>query len=194
MDGKRMYDDYNKMYVAFESARSRYIKMENFNNYIKNDKCFLRLRNNVRHNFTELYSAVAKEFGLPEIPIYITTRKKNRVLGLTFYPEKMPSEVRIYPFRANGDVNQEYLKPSDINCESLECIFETAVHEFAHVLDIIRRGKSDHEYEFVQSYLEIYMFLSQTDYGRFFDKRIVLTGCPESSYANEFRTLNFCDN
>lgn len=107
---------------------------------------------------TSLYSRVAERFALPSIPIRMPLRIKARVLGVAVSRSRIPEEIRIYLLIAPSPHAPLSIESASFARPTHE-ILDTFIHECAHVLDIVRTGRSDHGPNFESCRAEIAEYL-----------------------------------
>jgi hypothetical protein len=169
---------------AVEVLQRQCVTLNAFSSKLKNDAQLLRLKGAARSELQEIYRLLVRRFRLPNIPVYFPVRKKIYVQGLTGHCIGVPKEIRIYPIRGCSTIPYNDWKPTDIAVMSKEEVFETFIHEAAHVLEMMRNGCSDHEKPFVEAYEDIETCLFESGYGGLINSSFRLTGVPRGSYAD----------
>lgn len=84
----------------------------------------------------KIFSSILKEHNLPNLTLGVYENTEHEELALTYYNEFKPLYV---------DINRKFL-----NFCSEEEIIEILKHEAAHVHDIVLRGKSNHDNQWVK--------------------------------------------
>lgn len=154
-----MADSSLPAYVRFAAAvadlRARCATLAAFTTALKEDATVTLLRNGARAELQALYELVRKRFGLPEIPVYLPVRKKIAVCGRAHALGGMPREIRVYPVHGPAGKDYALWRPMDVRIDSQETVFETVLHESAHVLEVAEYGVMGHGENFVAAYCAI---------------------------------------
>lgn len=158
--------------------------LSNFNEQLKKDSRFKNLRSGARRELQAIYDAVRQDLSLPNIPIWLSPRKKVIKRGVALSVDDMPKEIRIYPIVPPLGIHSSQWSPSQFTvCSKFE-VFDTFRHEIAHVMECQRHGfLNTHGPEFVMAYDEIGQYFRSHGYGELIKPFLELSGVPSGSYA-----------
>lgn len=157
--------------------------LEEFSRILKHDLKLKKLRNNARSEFQSYYDEIRMRFNLPRISVWLPVRKKISVMGKACHLEGIPKEIKIYFLKGCEYKHYNYWLPTDLRCHPTLEVFETFVHEVAHVFEVHRTGVMTHEISFVDAYAEIEEYIRSRGHGCLLDPSYRLTGVPLGSYA-----------
>lgn len=167
--------------------RRRCTTLDKFSQRVNYNPELCRLRLEARIELREIYGLIKKHFELPDIPVYLSKRKKIHIAGLAPYSNSTPKEIRIYNINGCAAKSYNHWLPTDLSVASEERVFETFIHESAHVLDVCRNGYTEHEEPFVEAYEDIETYLKGCGYANLINPNLRLTGVPPKSYAYQVR-------
>jgi hypothetical protein len=154
-----------------------------FSAALKGDGRLSLLRCLARAELQRLYDAIRPPFGLPAIPVYLPVRKKVQVAGRANALGGMPTEIRVYPIHGPPGKDYASWQPCDLRIDSEEWVFETLLHESAHVLEATRHGLMGHEHAFVAAYCDIESHLVALGMVKAAGAPLRFSGCPPTSHA-----------
>jgi hypothetical protein len=129
--------------------------LHKFSRVVKDNPDLRRLRMEARTELQAIYRCIKNYFQLPYINVYLPARKKPNVAGLAFHSNGIPEQIRIYNITGCAIKPYEFWLPTDLSVATEECVFETFIHESAHVLDVGRNGDTGHEEPFVEAYEDV---------------------------------------
>ena len=174
---------YEEFKIAVNCLIGETSTLKEFSTRLKEDPELSIFRRNAREELQSIYNLIQRYFDLPALPVYLPVRKKIVVQGRAFNAWGTPTEVRLYPIRGCQTKPYEAWTPADLTCLSQLEIFETLVHEIAHVLEAHRNGSMGHEKPFVDAYEAIEAFLKSQGFLELFSPALRLMGVPMGSYA-----------
>jgi hypothetical protein len=145
------------------------------------------LRREARIELQAIYGLIKNHFQLPYIDVYLPARKKPHIIGLAFYSDGIPEQIRVYHITGCATKSYDLWLPTDLSVATEERVFETFIHESAHVLDVYRNGDTAHEEPFVEAYEDIETCLKACGYANLINPDLRLSGVPPESYANKMR-------
>jgi len=174
---------YEEFKVAVNCLIGETSTLKEFSTRLKEDPELSLFRNNARGELQSIYNLVQRHFGLPALPVFLPVRKKIVVQGIALHERGTTTEVRLYPVRGCQTKPYEDWTPTDLTCLAQPQIFETLVHEIAHVLEDQRHGRMGHEKPFVDAYEAIEDFLKSQGFAELFLPGLRLVGAPMGSYA-----------
>ena len=148
-------DKYREYQLAIEQLRLNISSLDEFSVELKQDPELVRLRNQARNELQKLYDNLSVDFNLPKLPVYLPVRKKIYVSGAAYHTGGVPSEIRIYTIKGCSNKAYDKWKPKDIRAYTEAEIFETFIHETAHVLEATRHGRMGHGKPFIKAYMNI---------------------------------------
>jgi hypothetical protein len=90
----------------------------------------------------------------------------------------VPSEIRIYSIKGCSNKPYDKWTPGDIRAYTETELFETFIHESAHVLEAIRTGRMGHGKPFIKAYGNIEEYFLNRGLENLIDPKIRLTGVP----------------
>ncbi len=169
------YGNYKQAVELLQQATST---LTDFTYQLKNDPSFKKLRGQARAELQHLYDQLSEDFELKKLPVYLPIRKKIFVAGVTFHTGGVPSEVRIYSIKGRHNKAYDKWTPRDIRPYSESEIFETFIHESAHVLEATRHGRMGHGKPFIKAYENIEEYYLNAGYENLIDEKLRLTGLP----------------
>lgn len=167
--------------LAVEHLRDETSTLTDFSYLLKNDPVLKRLRGQARAELQVIYDHLSKDFELKKLPVYMPIRKKIFVAGVTFHTGGIPSEVRIYTIKGKHNKAYDKWKPHDIRPYTESEIFETFIHETAHVLEATRHGRMGHGKPFIKAYENIEEYFLNCGFENLIDPNLRLTGLPRNA-------------
>lgn len=163
---------------ATEELRYKVNTLDDFSEILKHDSRLKRLRNEARNELQALYDSLRQHFGLGPLPVYFPVRKKIYEAGRAIHEHGSSTEIRIYSIKGCSTKPYSAWTPLDVGCYSESEVFETFIHEIAHILEAFRYGKMSHGKSFINSYEEIEAYFKARGFGGLIDPAIRLTGIP----------------
>lgn len=170
--------DYRVYKNAVDELRTRTTKLDDFTARLKQHPELRYLRDRARAELQALYDDLTDDLGLPKLPVYFPVRKKVYVSGAAYHTGGVPSEIRIYSIKGCSNKSYENWTPRDIRAYTEIEIFETFVHESAHVLEAVRTGRMGHGKPFIKAYENIEEYFLNRGLENLIDPKIRLTGVP----------------
>jgi hypothetical protein len=172
--------DYREYKNAVDELRNRAIKLDDFTAGLKQDPGLKYLRSRARAELQALYDDLTDDLGLPRLPVYFPVRKKVYVSGAAYHTDGVPSEIRIYSLKGCSGKPYDKWTPRDIRAYTETELFETFVHESAHVLEAVRTGRMGHGKPFIKAYENIEEYFLNRGLENLIDPKIRLTGVPRA--------------
>jgi hypothetical protein len=170
--------DYRAYKYAVDELRTRAIILDDFTANLKQDPILKYLRGQARAELQALYDNLTDDLGLPRLPVYFPVRKKVYVSGAAYHTDGVPSEIRIYSIKGCSNKSYDKWTPGDIRAYTETELFETFIHESAHVLEAIRTGRMGHGKPFIKAYGNIEEYFLNRGLENLIDPKIRLTGVP----------------
>ena len=170
--------EYRAYKYAVDELRARTIKLDDFTATLKTDPELKYLRSKARAELQALYDDLTEDLGLPKLPVYLPVRKKVYVSGAAYHTGGVPSEIRIYSIKGCSNKPYDRWTSKDIRAYTEIEIFETFIHESAHVLEAIRTGRMGHGKPFIKAYENIEEYFLNRGLEYLIDPEIRLTGVP----------------
>ncbi|MEW6488323.1 MAG: hypothetical protein AB1578_10500 [Thermodesulfobacteriota bacterium] len=174
---------YARFAAAVAQLRALCPTLAAFTAELKGNGGLSRLRNGARAELQGLYEIFRKPLGLPGIPVYLPVRKKIAVCGRAHALGGMPREIRVYPIYGPAGKDYSRWRPMDVRIDSEDTVFETVLHESAHVLEVARHGRMGHEENFVEAYCAIETHLVRLGLVGPLGSPERFSGCPAGSAA-----------
>lgn len=171
-------DKYRDYKQAVENLQTQTSTLKDFSYLLKNNPVLKSLRGKARTELQILYDHLGNDFGLKKLPVYLPIRKKIYVAGVTFHTGGIPSEVRIYSIKGSHNKSYDKWTPLDIRPYTEFEIFETFIHEAAHILEATRNGRMGHGKPFIKAYENIEEYFLNHGFENFIDPKLRLTGLP----------------
>ncbi len=171
-------DKYREYKQAVEQTRLNVTSLDEFSAELKQAPELVRLRNGARTELQLLYDYLSADLNLPKLPVYLPIRKKIYVSGAAYHTGGVPSEIRIYTIKGCSNKPYEKWTPRDIRAYTEAEIFETFIHETAHVLEAVRHGRMTHGRPFIKAYMNIEEYFLNHGFDNLIDPEIRLTGVP----------------
>lgn len=182
-------------YLAYakelNTQRKLCLTLGKFSQIVKYNRELRRLRMEARLEIQTIYGWIRNHFQLPHVDVYLTPRKKPHIAGLAFHNNCSPKEIRIYNITGCGTKSYDRWLPTDLHVATEECVFETFIHESAHILEVCRYGEMGHEEPFVEAYEDIEVYLKDCGYANLINPTLRLTGAPTESYANQVKMRSY---
>ncbi len=170
--------DYRAYKEAVDELLARTIKLDDFSANLKQDPELKYLRGRARAELQVLYDNLTDDLGLPRLPVYFPVRKKVYVSGAAYHTDGVPSEIRIYSIKGCSNKPYDQWTPRDIRAYTETELFETFIHESAHVLEAVRTGRMGHGKPFIKAYENIEEYFLNRGLENLIDPKIRLTGVP----------------
>jgi hypothetical protein len=172
------FDNYQDYREAVNQLRLSITSLDDFSDILKHDPRLKRLRSRARGDLQAIYDNVARDFELVQLPVYMPVRKKISVFGVAFHANGVPSEIRIYTIKGCSNKPYDKWTPRDVACYTPSEVFETFIHETAHVLEASRTGRMGHAKPFIKAYENIEEYFFNQGFEHLIDPEIRLTGVP----------------
>ncbi|MCP4583912.1 MAG: hypothetical protein GY839_20055 [candidate division Zixibacteria bacterium] len=174
-------DNYTAYKRAINELRYKVSDLNEFSARLKQESHLKNLRCGARKELQTLYDNLSQDLDVIQLPVYLPARKKIYVSGAAYHTGGVPSEIRIYSIK--GCSNKPYDKwiPKDVRACSEPEIFETFVHESAHVLEATRTGRMGHGKPFIKAYENIEEYFLNQGLEQLIDPEIRLTGIPRKA-------------
>jgi hypothetical protein len=169
---------YRAFRQAVDELRTETDTLEGFSEMLRHDDRLKKLRNEARAELQLLYDDLRQHFGLGPLSVYFPVRKKIYEAGRAVQEHGSSTEIRIYSIKGCSAKPYNSWAPADVGCYSEAEVFETFIHEVAHVLESSRHGKMTHGKSFIGSYEEIEAYFKARGFGGLIDPAIRLTGVP----------------
>lgn len=170
--------DYRAYKSAVDRLRARSISLDDFTANLKQDSELKYLRGRARAELQALYDNLTDDLDLPGLPVYFPVRKKVYVSGAAYHTDGVPSEIRIYSIKGCSNMPYDKWTPRDIRACTETEVFETFIHESAHVLEVIRTGRMGHAKPFIKAYENIEEYFINRGLENLIDPKIRLAGVP----------------
>jgi hypothetical protein len=176
-------DKYRAYKHAVERCLQESATLNEFSTLLKDDPGLTGFRARARAELQALYDYLRRDFDLPELPVYLPVRKKIAVYGAAFHHGGNPTEIRIYCLKGCAGKPYDKWTPGDISvCTEAE-LFETFIHETAHILEATRNGRIGHGKPFIKAYEAIEEYFINNRFGYLIDPGIRLMGVPMKAKA-----------
>jgi len=172
--------DYRAYKDAVDELRNRTSQLDDFTASLKQDPEMNHLRSRARAELQALYDDLTEDLELPKLPVYLPVRKKVYVSGAAYHTNGVPSEIRIYSIKGCSNKPYDRWTPRDIRPYTEIEIFETFIHESAHVLEAIRTSRMGHGKPFIKAYENIEEYFLNRGLENLIDPKIRLTGVPRA--------------
>ena len=170
--------DYRAYKNAVDELCALANKLDEFTAHLKQDSQLKYLRGRARAELQTLYDNLADDLGLPRLPVYFPVRKKVYVAGAAYHADGVPSEIRIYSIKGCSSKSYDRWTPRDIRAYTENEMFETFIHESAHVLEAVRTGRMGHGKPFTKAYENIEEYFLNRGLENLIDPKIRLMGVP----------------
>ena len=170
--------EYRMYRNAVDGLRIQAPKLDDFTASLKKDPELIYLRSRARAELQALYNDLTDDLDLPDLPVYFPVRKKVFVYGATYHADGVPSEIRIYSLKGCSNKSYDKWTPRDIRACTETEVFETFIHESAHVLEAIRSGRMGHGKPFIKAYENIEEYFLNRGLENLIDPKIRLMGVP----------------
>ena len=177
----RNLDKYRAYKHAVELLQSHINTLDQFTQALKHEPELKSLRSQARTELQLLYDYLRRDFNLVKLPVYLPVRKKIFVSGMAFHTGGVPSEIRIYSLKGCSNKAYDKWTPRDIRPFAESEIFETFIHESAHVLEATRHGRMGHAAPFIKAYENIEEYFLNQGFEHLIDPAIRLTGLPRKA-------------
>jgi len=171
-------DNYSAYKQAVDHLRLEVVSLDEFSIELKQAPELKCLRGKARAELQTLYDNLSVDLDLPKLPVYLPVRKKIYVSGAAYHTGGVPSEIRIYSIKGCSNKVYEKWTPKDIRAYTEAEIFETFIHESAHVLEAVRHGRMSHGKPFIKAYMNIEEYFLNHGFDHLIDSEIRLTGVP----------------
>ncbi len=175
MNGLEKYQAYK---FAMDELRLQASSLDEFSSGLKLDPRLKSLRSKARNELQKLYDNLSDDLDIPRLPVYLPIRKKIYVSGAAYHTGGVPSEIRIYSIKGCSSKPHDKWTPRDIRACSESELFETFVHEIAHVLEAVRTGRMGHGKPFIKAYENVEEYFLNQGFEELVDPKIRLTGVP----------------
>jgi hypothetical protein len=172
--------EYRAYKNAVDELRTRATALDDFTASLKQDPELKYLRDRARAELQVLYDNLTDDLDLPWLPVYFPVRKKVYVSGAAYHTDGVPSEIRIYSIKGCSNKPYDKWTPRDISAYTETELFETFIHESAHVLEAIRTGRMGHGNSFIKAYENIEEYFLNRGLENLIDPKIRLTGVPSA--------------
>lgn len=183
-EGKALVlEHYEEYRAVVADACKKATSLRELTSVLKDSPRAKTCRKNAREELQGVFDRIAAELALPSVPVYLPVRKKIAVVGLAQHQAGVPKEIRIYPVRGDSRKPYSSWRPRDIECLETAEVFETLLHETAHVLEAHTTGKTGHEEDFVRAYCEVEKVAIALGFAELLRPSLRLTGVPRNSYA-----------
>jgi hypothetical protein len=182
----RHLDKYLAYIKELRKERRQCTSLDAFSQRIKEPALRL-LRMEARIELQAIYELIRNNFQLPYIDVYLLARKKISIAGWAFHSKGMPEQIRIFHIYGCAVKPRHLWILTDLTFATEEVIFETFIHECAHVLAIWYNGHTEHEKPFVEAYEDVEIYLKASGYDNLINPDLRLSGVPPESYANKVR-------
>jgi len=166
---------------AIDDLLTRSASLDEFTTNLKTDPGLRYLRGLARAELQALYDDLVDDLELPRLPVFFPVRKKIYVSGSAYHTDGVPSEIRIYSIKGCSSKLYDKWTPKDIRPHSVEEVFETFIHESAHVLEAMRNGRMGHGKPFLKAYENIEEYFLNRGMENLLDPKIRLTGIPRKA-------------
>jgi hypothetical protein len=176
-------DKYRAYKHAVELCLQSSITLDEFSAMLKDDPRLTGFRARARAELQTLYDQLRLDFRLPELPVYLPVRKKIAVYGAAFHHGGNPTEIRIYCLKGAAGKPYDRWTPADIRVCSEAELFETFIHETAHILEVTRHGRMGHSRPFVKAYEDVEEYFVNNRFGYLIDPKLRLMGVPKKARA-----------
>lgn len=180
------YSDFRAAVLA-ECRKAR--TLQELSSKLKSDPALKRLRTIARQELQEVFEDICSHVGISNVPVYLPVRKKIRTRGQAHTLANFPKEIRIYAIEGSPKPYQLWT-PLDISCMTVPEVFETLMHEAAHILEADRHGAMSHDQNFVDAYETIERFVEGSPYSEIWDRSLRLRGAPGNSIATKVRNVS----
>jgi hypothetical protein len=174
-------NSYSTYRHAVELLRKQSTTLDDFSYYLKNDNQLKSLRTAARNELQAIYDRLSDDLMLPKLPVYLPVRKKIFVMGVTFHTGGVPEQIRIYSMKGCSNKAYEHWAPRDVRPYTESEIFETFIHESAHVLEGVRHGRMGHGAPFIKAYKNIEEYFFNMGYESLIDPKLRFMGVPKKA-------------
>ena len=169
-------ENYRAYRLAVDELRFRTITLDEFSARLKRDPKPRILRGKARAELQTLYDNLSDDLDILQLPVYLPIRKKIYVSGAAYHTAGVPSEIRIYSIKGCSSRPYDDWTPKDVRACTEPELFETFIHETAHMLEATRTGRMGHGHPFMKAYENIEEYFLNSGFENLIDPKIRLTG------------------
>lgn len=186
-----------KGHLAFSTELSKYVSFRNhveeycatgrdmktLNTHLKKDQHCSKLRSAARAEFQTIYNLAAEKLQLPQVSVFLPTRKKVSVRGIARTVSGTPTEIRIYAIHGPSHKEYKSWKSTDMKLDDNCGVCETLVHEIAHIYEAHFHSTLSHDKTFIEGYLATEKTFLKLGLEALLLQKNRFTGCPSDSKA-----------
>lgn len=186
-----------KGHLAFSTELSKYVSFRNhveeycatgrdmktLNTHLKKDQHCSKLRSAARAEFQTIYNLAAEKLQLPQVSVFLPTRKKVSVRGIARTVSGTPTEIRIYAIHGPSHKEYKSWKSTDMKLDDNYGVCETLVHEIAHIYEAHFHSTLSHDKTFIEGYLATEKTFLKLGLEALLLQKNRFTGCPSDSKA-----------